>query len=96
MRYEEAPFSDNKNLSRFELQVQGKTAFVTYIPEGHLVSLNHTEVPEEMEGQGVAEALVERTFRYIEENQLKVVPLCSYIQVFLKRHPEWNRLLAVQ
>lgn len=93
MRYEEAPFTDNKNLSRFELQVQDKSAFIDYSLEGQLVFLNHTEVPEELEGKGIAEALVEKTFRYLEENGLKVVPLCSYIQVFLKRHPEWNRLI---
>jgi predicted GNAT family acetyltransferase len=48
-----------------------------------------------MEGNGVAAAIVEKAFNYIEEHHLKIVPLCAYIIAYLKRHPEWKRLLAI-
>jgi len=94
MNYHEASFADNKDLSHFELEIEDERPFIEYSKEGNLVYLNHTEVPEALEGKGIAGALVEKTFKYLEENNLQVVPLCSYIRVFLKRHPEWKRLVA--
>ncbi|MGV3705263.1 MAG: GNAT family N-acetyltransferase [Arcticibacter sp.] len=96
MNYHEAAFADNKDLSHFELKIEGERPFIEYSKEGNLVYLNHTEVPEALEGKGIAGALVEKTFKYLEENNLQVVPLCSYIRVFLKRHPEWERLVTAR
>lgn len=59
------------------------------------IYLIHTEVPVELEGKGVASAIVEKTFNYIEQNNLKLVPLCVYVVSYLKRHPEWSRILAI-
>jgi len=94
MRYTDSPFTDNKDLCRFELQIEDDFAYINYSRDGQLVSLNHTEVPETLKGRGVAETLVEKTFRYVENSELKIVPLCSYIGIFLQRHPEWQKLVA--
>lgn len=96
MRYQDIPLINNEALHNFELIIEGNRAFIDYKLKGDKIYLIHTEVPEEMEGMGVAAALVEKTFNYIENNHLKMVPLCVYVAAFLKRHPEWNRLLAVQ
>jgi predicted GNAT family acetyltransferase len=85
---------NNEAVHNFELFVNGHRAFIDYKTKDNKIYLIHTEVPAELKGMGVAEALVEKTFNYIEQHQLKMVPLCSYIQIFLKRHPEWNRLVA--
>jgi predicted GNAT family acetyltransferase len=58
------------------------------------VWLIHTEVAPELKGKGVGESIVEKTLTYLEQHNLKMVPLCVYIGMYLKRHPEWNRLLA--
>jgi predicted GNAT family acetyltransferase len=93
MKYEEIALIDNKEQHNFELWVDGRRSFIDYKRHGSRVYLLHTEVPKELEGNGVAAALVEKTLRYLEENQLKLIPLCVYVQSFLKRHPEWNRLV---
>jgi predicted GNAT family acetyltransferase len=94
MMYDDLPLINNIAIHDFELFVDGQRAFIDYKQHGDKVFLIHTEVPVELEGHGVAPALVEKTFKYLEENHLKMVPYCSYIKVFLKRHPKWNRLLA--
>jgi predicted GNAT family acetyltransferase len=95
MKYQDIPLINNEALHNFELIIDDKRSFIDYKQKGDKIYLIHTEVPEELEGMGVAAAIVEKTFNYIESNHLKMVPLCVYVLAFLKRHPEWNRLLAV-
>lgn len=95
MKYQDIPLINNEAIHNFELIIDGKRSFIDYKQKGDKIYLIHTEVPEEMEGMGVAAAIVEKAFNYIESNHLKLVPLCVYVLAFLKRHPEWNRLLAV-
>ncbi len=92
--YNDLPLINNEAIHNFELFVDGHRAFIDYKQHGDKVFLIHTEVPVELEGKGVASALVEKTFKYLEEHHLKMVPYCEYIKVFLKRHPEWERLVA--
>jgi predicted GNAT family acetyltransferase len=87
-------FTNNKEEQTFELYVDGQRSFIEYQMEEDSVYLSHTEVPEEQSGAGIASELVEKTFHYLEENNLKMVPGCSYVRIYLQRHPEWNRLLA--
>jgi len=30
----------------------------------------------------------------MEENHLKIISLCPYVTMYLKRHPEWNRIVV--
>ncbi|HTH83492.1 MAG TPA: GNAT family N-acetyltransferase [Mucilaginibacter sp.] len=92
--YEDIPLTNNTAIHNFEITVDDHRAFIDYKQIKDRVFLLHTEVPHVIEGHGVAAALVEKTLKYIEDNHLKMVPYCQYIKVFLKRHPEWNRLLV--
>lgn len=75
------------------MDIDGHTAFIDYAePDGDLALL-HTEVPEALKGRGVAAGLVERTLEYAEQHGRKIVPRCTYVISFLKRHPEWNRVV---
>lgn len=94
MKYEEIELTDNKEERRFELWIDNICSFIEYRLKNDKIFLIHTIVPEEQEGKGIASALVEKAFRLIESRGLKVIPRCSYVQSFLKRHPEWNGLVA--
>ena len=93
MEFDHLLLQKNTRNGTFELVVEGQTSFIHYREEGKTVHLLHTEVPREMEGKGVAGALVEKTFCYLQKNDLRIKPLCSYVQSYLKRHPEWEHLV---
>ncbi|HEX8377620.1 MAG TPA: GNAT family N-acetyltransferase [Pedobacter sp.] len=93
MKYEDIPLILSEEAKSFEMTVEGYRCFIDFKKRGDTIYLIHTEVPEDMEGKGVAAALVEKTFRYLEEHNLKMIPSCSYVQLFLERHSEWNKLL---
>jgi predicted GNAT family acetyltransferase len=92
--YDDIQLINNEAIHNFEIFVDGYRAFIDYKQHGDKFFLIHTEVPQELEGRGVAAALVEKVFKYLETNNFKMVPYCEYIKVYLKRHPEWERLLA--
>src|SRR5262245_58205080 len=49
---------DNSNLSRFELLIEGETAFLLYKRGALGLTLLHTEVPERLRRRGFGTALV--------------------------------------
>lgn len=92
--YSDSPLINNESIHNFEMFVDGHRAFIDYQLKGDKIFLIHTEVPVELEGKGVAPAMVEKAFDYIEEHNLKMVPYCSFIKIYLKKHPQWERLVA--
>jgi uncharacterized protein len=50
---------------------------------------DHTLVPPEIGSRGVAARLVERMVADARAEQFKIQPLCSYVVVAFKRHPDW-------
>lgn len=91
--YENIQLHNNTDIHNFEMFVDGHRAFIDYKLRDGVYFLIHTEVPIELEGHGVAAALVEKVFKYFDNNGYKVVPYCAYIKAYLKRHPDWNRLI---
>jgi uncharacterized protein len=54
----------------------------------------HTEVPSQLEGRGIASALVKASFAHAAANGMDVLPVCSYVRSWVQRHPEVEPLLA--
>lgn len=79
---------------QFEAEVEGKLAFISYIDAKGKMVLTHTEVPQGLEGKGVGSALVKAVLEMIEAMDRKVWPLCPFVAAYMRRHPEWKRVLA--
>lgn len=86
----------NEENDRFEMIVNGQASFIDYKERNGKIYLVHTEVPEELSGQGVASSLIEKTLHYIEEKGCKLVALCPMVVAYIRRHPEWKRILDLK
>jgi predicted GNAT family acetyltransferase len=79
---------------RFEAVVDGQLSVADYEIEGRVMHMTHTGVPSALRGHGIAGALVKEALDYARAEGLKVNPLCSYVRVYMHRHPETLSLLA--
>jgi predicted GNAT family acetyltransferase len=79
---------------RLELEMDAGIAFIDYKLVHNKLFLIHTEVPEELEGKGIGNAIVQKALMYASENNLKVVPICPFVQSFLKKHKEWDDIVV--
>ncbi len=89
---ETIPVTNNETARRFEAVEADRTAFLDYRRHGSSLVLIHTEVPSEMEGRGVAGSLAKTALEYARNERLRVVPRCSFVSSYLKRHPEYQDL----
>jgi uncharacterized protein len=70
-------------------------ARLTWQARGNAVRVaDHTLVPRELEGRGIAAALVEALVADAQENGLRIVPQCSYVAAKFARNPNWTALRA--
>jgi hypothetical protein len=79
---------------RFEATVDDLLARADYQLAGGVMRLYHTEVPQALEGRGIAGALVKAALAHARAAHLKVEPACGYVRAYMKRHPETHELLA--
>lgn len=82
-----------KTGKRFEIEVSGHAAFIDYREMGHQIALVHTEADPELAGSGAAAAVVEKTLHYIEDNGKKLLPFCPYVFAYIKKNPDWKRIV---
>ena len=85
---------DNKERHRFELDVGGITAFSEYAHKPGIVTFIHTEVPEALSGKGVGSQLARGALDLVRSRGEKVIAHCPFIAAFIKKHAEYQDLLA--
>ncbi len=80
--------TNNQLAGRFEIVQDGSTAFLEYRETGGLMTLVHTEVPEELGGKGFGGRLVKFALESAKRNNLKVVARCEFAHRYILRHEE--------
>ncbi|AKM11268.1 GNAT family N-acetyltransferase [Croceicoccus naphthovorans] len=89
--------NDGQRRGAYHATVEGHPgqAELTYVKEGGgVLAADHTFVPNDLRGQGVAGKLVERLIDDAREGGHRIRPVCSYVVAAFKRHPEWEDLRA--
>ncbi len=86
--------TDNRAENEFELIVDGHRAIAAYQLEDDVITFTHTFVPKKLEGRGIASKLIRAALDSARDRGLKVVSHCSFVTMFIERHPEYQALLA--
>ena len=84
---------NDKQSSRFLLDVEGQEVYVLYAESKDMLDLYSTNTSPQLRGQGLAEKVVLAAFEYAKENNLKVIPSCWYVKKFLKKHTEYRSIV---
>ena len=84
---------DNPALHRFELEVDGHMAVAYYQLAPGVITFTHTEVPQELSGQGIGSQVTRAALDAARARGLKVVAKCPFVAAYMAKHPEFNDLL---
>jgi predicted GNAT family acetyltransferase len=86
----------NEAHGEYRARVPGSNAVgrLTWQARGSARIADHTLVPPEIGGRGVAARLVDALVADARREGFTIVPQCSYVEAQFRRHPEWSELLA--
>ena len=73
--------------SRFQATVEGHLCLLEYELHDRVMHLTHTLVPSPVGGRGIAAELVRSALAHAESQGLRVKPVCTYVQAYMRRHP---------
>ncbi len=84
------------NAGEYHAHVEGSTLIgrLTWVTRDGARVAEHTLVPPELGGRGIAGRLVEALIADARTEGFKVVPQCSYVAAAFRKHPDWADLLA--
>lgn len=85
---------DNQDASRFEITVEGETAFLAYERRKSSIVLVHTEVPESLAGHGLGGILARHALDAARARGDRVVVQCPFVQAWLRRHPGYSDIVV--
>jgi len=72
---------------------EGPDSEMTFAPVPGGIIVDHTGVPKELEGRGIARVLLDRAIADARALGLFIRPRCSYIVAQFARHPEWRDII---
>ena len=88
--------SDQTTHGAYQAEVPGapRAAELTWVARGRARIANHTFVPHEARGRGIAQQLVEAMVADAREQGFTIEPQCSYVAALFRRNPDWADVRA--
>lgn len=80
----------NAAQNRYEMATDHGLALAVYREQGDRLVFTHTEVPPADEGKGYASRLVKEALDDTRRRGFKIVPACSFVVAYVRRHPEYQ------
>ncbi|MFA5489484.1 MAG: GNAT family N-acetyltransferase [Candidimonas sp.] len=84
----------NAGQQRFEYVEDGALCVLDYELLQNVMAITHTGVPQPVGGRGIAADLARHALDTARANGWKVRPVCTYVDAYMRRHPEYQDLLA--
>ncbi len=75
---------------RYELPVEHGLAIAVYREQVDARVFTHTEVPPEDEGKGIGARIVKAALEDTRNQGFRIVPACSFVVAYVRRHPEFD------
>jgi predicted GNAT family acetyltransferase len=74
---------------------QERVAELVYsMKDQNKMAIEHTQVDPSLRGKDVGRALVDAAVAYAREHKIKIIPQCSFARAILKKHTEYQDILA--
>lgn len=88
--------TEDGNGGKFYIEENGKQlALMTYKKSGdNVMTIDHTEVDDSLQGKGIGNEIVEAGVRYARENNLKIIATCPFAKKVIDKTPEFQDVLA--
>ena len=72
-----------------------KLAEITFFKSGDSeITVDHTIVSDKLRGQKVGNALVEKVIKLARDENLKIVPECTFVQKQFEKNTDYEDVLA--
>ena len=84
----------NPDFHRFEYTEDAIQSLLDYQLEDGVMSIVHTGVPQALAGRGIAADLTRTALDTARQEGWRVRPVCSYADAYIRRHSEYQDLLA--
>ncbi len=90
---------DGERRGRYATRLAGidAEAEITFRHHGDgIISADHTGVPDEMGGHGVAKALLNFMLEDARREGFRIIPICPFVRGQYAKHPEWSDLFTTK
>lgn len=86
----------DENAGEYHAHVPGTDLIgrLTWVTRDGARVAEHTMVPPELGGRGIAGKLVDALIADAREQGFRIVPQCPYVAAAFAKHPEWAELRA--
>ncbi|WP_026917417.1 GNAT family N-acetyltransferase [Gordonia shandongensis] len=71
-----------------------EAGYIDYTQDGDRIALTHTVIYERFGGRGLAAQLVKSVLDDVRAAGRTVVPVCTYVQKYIEKHPEYSDIVA--
>lgn len=83
----------NTEQHRFETSVDNLLCVIDYRLDEKNLTIPHVGVAKALEGRGIAGELTRTALDWARAENYRVIPVCPYVQAWLRRHPEYQDLV---